>query len=614
MREEALPLETTLSLAEQAAARGDHVEAERHYRRLLQHSHVMDHEYEDWAGRLAELYLSLERPRDAGFVYVFLERFDRARAAFAQATLAGTDARVEQARCLGLDKRHAEAAAMLEAAARPVAAAIAWEEAKNPSRARDLWARVVGDPRLKERPYELALASFNLGMASLSLGADVHAAHRHLAVAQRLLEQVADEFETRGERERAFDCYQILIKLGKDSGSLENLSEGYLNCIRILKEDGLKFYALQYLEDYVQLAVDKGEKRAAATLLREAAEYSQRTNLPYHRHYLLRAAKAWEQAAERSLAMGMAAELAENATLASIDGWSALGDFGKVRDAYASLSTLDLPARKRERYKRIASRYVGAPSGAQHGPSFPDYLRKANAYGDIWFADLLEWELGGDPEQVSLSMVGDRRYPDAFRRRALNLLLLVADARVKGKDGAASTLTRTAELLGELSTYAALSPLERLYEHADETVRHAAVRALRFLYFKRSLALVGRALGDPAPKVREGAIGVIPMLHFPHAFQPLSRIFQEAKDERVKVAALTAIGKIETVEAGEWLIEVLRYGEPSLRAVAKQALGSHQTKDMLPILKRHLELESNPEVRRLLRDLVLRGGDEGRGG
>ena len=66
-------------------------------------------------------------------------------------------------------------------------------------------------------------------MAIERQGGDPAIGRRALVDSQRRLEQVADDFETRGERERAFDCYQILLKLGKESGQFENLAEGYVN-------------------------------------------------------------------------------------------------------------------------------------------------------------------------------------------------------------------------------------------------------------------------------------------------------------------------------------------------------------------------------------------------
>ena len=47
------------------------------------------------------------------------------------------------------------------------------------------------------------------------------------------------------------------MKLGRDSGSYENLAEGYINCIRVLKEDNLKFYVLQYYEDFLRISLER---------------------------------------------------------------------------------------------------------------------------------------------------------------------------------------------------------------------------------------------------------------------------------------------------------------------------------------------------------------------
>ena len=116
--------------------------------------------------------------------------------------------------------------------------------------ARLLWEEVQADPRLREDPYNAALVSFNLGRVLTELR-DAPGAQRGRVRAMRLLEEAADLFEARGLRERAFDCFQVLLTLGAETGSFENLAEGYLNCIRILREDHLKYYALQYYEDFI---------------------------------------------------------------------------------------------------------------------------------------------------------------------------------------------------------------------------------------------------------------------------------------------------------------------------------------------------------------------------
>ena len=130
-------------------------------------------------------------------------------------------------------------------------------------------------------------------------------ARRALVESQRKLEQVADDFEQTGELERAFDCFQILLKLGRESAQFENLAEGYVNCIRVLRDDNLKFYVLQYYEDFIKLALERGELHAAATLYQEAAAFAARAGLPYDRHYQHKSALTWVRCAEKFVETGV---------------------------------------------------------------------------------------------------------------------------------------------------------------------------------------------------------------------------------------------------------------------------------------------------------------------
>lgn len=600
-------IETTAAQAEALLAQGRYAEAERYYRDLVAQTHVIDYEYDDWLRRLAEIYALLDRHREAGYIYLYLHYFDMARDAFK-----GDAGTVARARVLEVEKRWADAAAAYQEARLPVHAAVAYERAKQPRQAAEQWRALADDPRLRDRPYELALVHFNLGMALVRIDAGSAEGRRALIDSQRRLEQVAEDFEQRGERERAFDCYQILLKLGKDSGSFENLAEGYINCIRVLKEDNLKFYVLQYYEDFIRLALQRGELHAAATLYQEAADYAVRAGLPYDRHYLAEAAATWVKCADKSIADDAPVEFTENAFVAAVGCYSAIDDFVAVRDVYERLAELPLPDKKRERYRRIASRYTTARQKRRDAPEFPDYLKQQHAYADIWFVDLLEWELGGDPFQVAASIIGDLRYPDGIRRRALVVVLTLADAALRDETTAPATLAHVAELLGELQSYAALCPLERLYEHEDPAVRRAAVRALRFLFFKRSFALIGRALEDVDGGVREAAIEALRGLHFPHAFNPLARIYRESNDARVQAVALESIGKIGTIEAGEMLLMVLRQEEGTLRDVARRALASFDNADVLPIMRQYFQLETNAEARQVLEDLLGRAAGGGR--
>src|SRR3569623_1247190 len=124
--------------------------------------------------------------------------------------------------------------------------------------------------------FDMARVHFDDGRAAVRLEANSAEARRALFESQRKLEQGADDFEQVGELERAFDCFQILLKLGKESSQFENLAEVYVNCIRVLRDDNLKFYVLQYYEDFITLAHERNELHAAATLYQEAAAYAAR--------------------------------------------------------------------------------------------------------------------------------------------------------------------------------------------------------------------------------------------------------------------------------------------------------------------------------------------------
>ena len=166
-------------------------------------------------------------------------------------------------------------------------------------------------------------------------------------------------------------------------------------------------------------------------------------------------------------------------------------------------------------------------------------------------------------------------------------------------------LAQVALGLGELQAYPALRPLEKLFGHPDPGVRRGVMKALRFLYYKRTFVLLVRGLRDEDDEVRRAALEAVEGLHFPHAFDPLSRIFREHADPRVKTAALTSIGRIATLEAGEFLVDVLRHEPDAMRDVARRLLHHFDNPDIYPILRRHLEVESGPARQDL--EQIVRG-------
>jgi len=610
-------IESTADQAEAMVQQGRWAEAERHYRDLIGQTHVINYEYDDWLRRLGEIYRHLGRSREAAFVYLYLHYFDMARSQLGSESAAAAaaspihDSGALRARLSEIEKKWSEAAQLYQQAKLPVHAAVAFERAKQYPEATAAWKSLLHHPGLTSRPYEAALVHFNYGLAAVRLdpgsgGAGSSEARRALIESQRKLEQVADDFEQVGELERAFDCFQILLKLGKESSQFENLAEGYVNCIRVLRDDNLKFYVLQYYEDFIKLALERGELHAAATLYQEAAAFAARAGLPYDRHYQHKSAMTWMRCAEKFVETGVPVQMIENALLAAASQHSAVGDYPAVRECFDRLAGLELPERARKRFATIAQRYRGLAAPPVELPGLPDYLKQQHAYADIWFVDLLEWEMDGDPYAVAASIVGDLRYPNGIRRRALVVLLTLADAQTRKADGETETLVHVADLLGELQSYAALSPLEKLFSSGDAVIRRSAVRALRFLYFKRSFVIVRKALNDGDAQVREAALVAIAGLHFPHAFNPLARIYRESNDPRVRGAALQSIGKIQTAEAGEFLVMVLRQESGGLREAAYAALAQMDNADVIPILRQHHEIETNPQVRDTLGELLRR--------
>lgn len=426
-----------------------------------------------------------------------------------------------------------------------------------------------------------------------------------------LLAAAADGYEQQGLRERAFDCYGVLLTIGRE-GSFENLAEGYLNCIRILREDGLKYYVLQYYEDFQQLALQRRELHAAATLYREAAEFARRQSMPYARFYRAKGGETHVMAAERALAEGGSAELAENSYAAAIDAYNELGLYSRVRAIYQKLSDLPLSDKRRARYARLAKRLAGMADDETPMPSFPDYLRMDTAYPEIWRLDVVEWEQAGDPAETMAEVVQDEKWPDFTRRRALLCRL----AQLGSPDGAAipgaplrpQTLAVLASHLGRVEIYAALAPLERMLGHEDGRVRAAVMRAVRQLFFKRSFVSIMRGLADDDASVRREALAAVQSLHFGHAFDPLSRIYRDAQDAETRRAALSSIGKIPSIEAAEMLIDVIRHGERSEKDIARDLLVRADHPDVGALLRKAHAAETGPARGDLERVLRARGG------
>lgn len=571
-------------------------EALPHLWTVLEVARMHDDELRSCLRALATCYQALGRSRALASIHLFLGNTGEAARV--------SNVPLDRARVATVQKDHAQAARHFEAAGWLGHAAIQFEIAGNDRGARVLWERLADDSRLKDDLYTAGLVRFNAARAAARLG-DRDAARRGTIECMHLLSAAADQFEARGLRERAFDCWNVVLAIGRE-GRFENLAEGYLNSIRILREDGLWRYALTYYEDFQDLAIERRELHAAATLYREASEYCRRQSLRFGASYRLRGADTHALAGEETLAAGGTAEMAENAFAAAIDAWSELGLYSKVRQAYARLATLDLPDKRKARYARLAARLSKVEDDRADVTPFPDAEKGDKAYPEVWRLDVIEWEQGGDAAETMAELMLDLRVSEPSRVRALAARLWqLGQPEGRLSNDALATLSG---YLGSTETYVALAPLEALIGHAEPRVRIAVMRAVGRLYFKRSFVAVGRGLSDEAPEVRDAAIKTLDKFHFRHAFDPLSRIFRETRDPAVRRAALKSLGKVQSIEALELLIEVLRHGDPGDKVEARDLLVRADHADANATLRRIVAAETGAIRQELERILRARGG------
>ncbi|HEY0137999.1 MAG TPA: HEAT repeat domain-containing protein, partial [Nannocystis sp.] len=502
--------------------------------------------------------------------------------------------------------QHRAAASWFALGGMPVHQAIELERAGEDEAAAGLWARLLASDLLAERPgeprghaYERALAKINFGLCLRRLaaadarggggggGGPLHdRARLALAEATTAVEEVADTFESEGLRERAFDCYQLIARLGVEAGAFENIAEGYLNSVRILRDDGLKLDALRLYETFVALARDRGEHHAVAAILREAADYCTRAGLPYADDLRWRSAEAWIKAAGEAQGAGHPVQIVENAYLAAAEAFASVRAFRQVAEVYRRLASIELPSKNRERALRLLRRLGDAPTDAPRPMPVPEFLKALPDYEEVWYVDLAEWELGGDPALVAAGVMADRRFPDYVRRHAL---LLVLEIERRGDVLPQLDIVRRLE---QIRAYPVIAALEALHRRGDPALREAVAAAMGALRFKRSFSLVSQALRDPVPGVRKAAANSVRHLIFPHAFEPLRRIF-EARDlpdpESARESALHAIGKIGTVEALDFLCDRLREGEHPFIKLASTSFSQLSNPELLPYLRRQIE-------------------------
>lgn len=580
----ARPLHELREEARAAYNRGDTARAKNALWQALQHTIAREEDYVVLTTDMRNMLLAQNDPRGALTLdwYAGTERtqrellprvppIDRART-----LLAWADRSADRERAKSI---YAKAADEYEAAGLVAQAAIARERGEDFLRARALWSRLSQILSTTTTDlYAAGLARFNLARTSLRTG-DAAAAREAVVAAVHLLEEAADRYETIGQRERSFDCYQVLIAIGRESGEFEHVLEGFVNVNRILREDHLRYYALQSYEEAMSAAERQGEMSAAATLAREMAVYARKEGLPSVANFaMLAQSRLWQAVAEAAQRRGVPPQIAENGLLAAVIACGETAQYRKVGELYGLLSTLPLEEARKAHYARAKERYSDAQNLAIDAAPLPPHLRHEVGFPEVWHVDLVEWEQQGSAAQAAGDIVLDpAQWSDVTRRRAMlarlsSLALESTDPNEAPRRFPAQSYISLADQLALVELYTILSPLERLFSHAEGSVRVAVVKALsRFLY-KRTFITLRAALSDADPAVVHEAARALEELRFPHAFDPLARIYRESQNTGVRASALRALAKIDTFEAAEMLLGVLQHDSEADRAAATDAL------------------------------------------
>ncbi|WP_437586775.1 HEAT repeat domain-containing protein [Sorangium sp. So ce1000] len=579
------PLHELRDEARAALARSDLTRARDALFSALQHTIAREEEYVAMTDELRDVLVRMGDARSALTVSWYagnehgqrpliaqVPPIDRARTVLAWAEREHDPER--QRRLYG------RAADEYEAAGLVAQAAIARERGQDFARARALWSRLAQLLSSSGSDlYAAGLARFNLARTSLRTG-DAAAAREAVFASVHLLEEAADRYETIGQRERAFDCYQVLIAVGRESRAFEHVLEGYVNVIRILREDHLRYYALQSYEEAVAAAEKQGEISAAATLAREMAAYARKEGLTAVANFaVLAQARLWQEVSAVSQKRAAPPEIAENALLAAVIALGEAGQYSKVGSVYRALTQLPLEEARKKHYARAGRRYVNAQDLPIDASPLPAHLRHELGFPEVWHIDLVEWEQAGSAAQACGDIVLDpAQWSEVTRRRAMLARLTALAVEGAAPEAApaqrslAQQLISLAEQLATVELYTILSPLEHLFRRPEPKIRVAVVRALsRFLY-KRTFITLRDALVDPDPTVVHEAARALEELRFAHAFDPLARIYRESQAPAVRASAVRAIAKIDTLEAGEMLLGILQHEGAEERAAAVEAL------------------------------------------
>ena len=595
-----------MSYIAEAVQRARHLgatgEAAAAWRELLAQTHVDEADYSDWCRELAGLYARQGRQLGAARIHEYLLNVDAALELYVKK---GTGR--DTGRVLRIGRRLREASARYKETGLFAHAARASEEAGDSVDALNLFDQLSRQKDATGELYMAGLAALNAARMADKLG-QKERTRTSLALATRLLEEEGDRREQAGDKDGAFRCYLCLIQVGRIEKSYEPFAEGYLNCIRILKGKGDRFFTIQYYYDFIAASEELGELHSVAELHREAGEYARRVGFIYADYFLTEAAQAWGRVAAVAIEKAQTPELIENALLAAVGCFNRVQDDRAVAACYARLAALELSDKKKTRYDELAKDLARlaetAPKREPPAP-FPEYFRRRLAVQEVWIRDLLEQENGSDIPDAIGRLIGDHKNVwEVQRRKALMISLAYDDHLVAGGDPE-HVPPGLIERLGELQHPAAVRPLLAMYEQGDEATKALVIEKAAQLKQKEVFALLDKALLSTG-RIREAGVVALRRMTFQPGLDSLVRIFNSHDTADVRDACLRSIAMVGTDEACEFLLDVLRSNTGNLAQKAKGLLEQHAQERMLSALERNKRQEPDQALKLFIGRLVDR--------
>jgi len=550
---------------------------------------------------ICHIYLGSDADRGSAAGLLGAAQFPVERALFL--TAGATNASVEQLSAAG---------DLLKQAGRLVRAASAYAAAGQRDAAIACYQALLASPagakngaaeptsRLPWTDYEQALTHFQLTVLLSLAGRGADEIQRHSVAAQSLLEQLADEHEAADQPERAIDVYCVYIALGRATARFENIAEGFVGCLRLLKQERLITAALRCYEDFLACCVQWGEFLLAGQQARDAADFLDHCSLPWGDRYRRRAAEFFAQAgADERRESAYRESLLQQAVAL----YSGLSDHDAARRILLQLAELpatprasavpsttpDRASDRAARYRRLASLYPApavisegdaaerrAVTASETEPSeLPAEIADRTGELPVWDLDLCEWEDAGDPHLIAFAILCDRGRPLLSRRQALRVLMLhdLAPPAPASLDAIQARLQLVDAVAG-LRCYEALRPLEELF-YAARPVGPIAISAAapdgewRATVLRRPQTLATAPdlfADDLLPALRRQLIERLPRLHFRRSLAMVVRGLTDP-DLAVFAASLQALSQGRYIGSVGLLSRILDGSEPSLAAV-----------------------------------------------